>query len=127
MLSGCEPNFDSIGIWRVSAAHSESMVWMRNRAGLSLMRQPRAREFVRAPLVLGPALPARDHPRKRLEHALAHFGCGFPGEGDGDDLLGLVHRRQKAEIALDQEFGLARAGRRLDDERARRRQRLLAR
>ena len=55
-----------------------------------------------------------------LEHALAHLGRGLARERDGDDLLGLDHRVEQREIALDQELGLARAGRRLDDERARR-------
>jgi len=63
------------------------------------------------------ALGAR--PRQRLEHALAHLAGGFAGERDGDDLLGMLHRREEPQVALDQEPGLARARRRLHDERAR--------
>src|SRR5260221_429897 len=37
---------------------------------------------------------------------------------DGADLFGLLHRAEQADVALHQELGLARAGGRLDDERA---------
>ena len=48
--------------------------------------------------------------------ALAHFAGRLVGEGDGDDLFGLVSNRQQPQVALGQQLGLAGAGRRLDDE-----------
>jgi hypothetical protein len=61
----------------------------------------------------------RRRARERIEHAAAHFGRGFARERDGDDLLGLLHAREQREVTLDQQLGLARAGRGLHDERAR--------
>src|SRR5204862_5548714 len=48
----------------------------------------------------------------------SHLRRRLDGEGDGDDLLGLLDRGEEADVALHQELGLARAGGRLDDERA---------
>ena len=90
----------STGIWRVSEAQKASMVWMRRRwRDLAGVRQLR-------------------------EHALAHLGRRLDGEGDGDDLFGLLHRAEQADVALHQQLGLARARRRLDDEGAARRRAL---
>ena len=85
-------------------------------------REVERRSFVRlrARLVVGGGA-------QRAQHAAAHLGGGLARERDGDDLLGLLHRREQREIALDQELGLARARRRLDDERLRRVERRLAR
>jgi hypothetical protein len=55
----------------------------------------------------------------RLQHAAPHLGGGLDGEGDGDDLLGLLDHREKLEIAAHEKLGLARARGGLDDERAR--------
>ena len=54
------------------------------------------------------------------EHAVAHLGGGFVGKGDGEDLLGLLDGGvgEQLEQALDEQAGLARAGRRFDDEGA---------
>ena len=46
---------------------------------------------------------------------MAHFRRRLVGESEGDDFLGRLDRRQQREKALRQQFGLARAGRRLDD------------
>ncbi len=48
---------------------------------------------------------------------MAHFGIGFAGEGDGEDLFWLLCATigQELEEALDQEPGLAGAGRGFDD------------
>jgi hypothetical protein len=51
---------------------------------------------------------------------MAHLGCSLAREGHRDDFLGLVNRCQQHQQALGQQLGLARAGRRLDDETARR-------
>jgi hypothetical protein len=53
-----------------------------------------------------------------FQNPFSHLGRGLDGEGYGDDLLGLLHRLEERDEALDQELGLARAGGRLDDERA---------
>src|SRR5258708_16738802 len=42
MTSGCAPNRDRTGIWRVSEAHSASMVWTRTRSALSSRHHPRS-------------------------------------------------------------------------------------
>src|SRR5581483_649092 len=61
------------------------------------------------------------------EHALSHLRRRLDGEGDGDDLFGLLDRGEQADVALHQELRLARAGRRLDDEGAARVERFFAR
>jgi len=57
---------------------------------------------------------------KMGEHAVAHLGGGFFGEGDGEDLLRLLYGvvGEQPEQALDEQAGLAGAGRGLDDEGA---------
>ena len=52
------------------------------------------------------------------ENPAAHLGRRLDGEGDGYHLLGLLHRAEEPDVALHQQLGLARAGGRLDDERA---------
>ena len=52
------------------------------------------------------------------ENAPPHLGRRLDGEGDGYNLLGLLHRAEEADVALHQQLGLARAGGRLDDEGA---------
>ncbi|OIQ81377.1 hypothetical protein GALL_368610 [mine drainage metagenome] len=52
-----------------------------------------------------------------VQDAHPHFGSGLIGERDGDNLFRLPHGLQQTQIALGQQFGLARTGRRLDDER----------
>ena len=54
------------------------------------------------------------------EDAVAHLGGGFVGKGDGEDLLGLLDGGvgEQLEQALDEQAGLARAGRGFDDEGA---------
>jgi hypothetical protein len=54
--------------------------------------------------------------RQAFGDAAAHLARRLVGEGDGDDLFGLVGNRQQAQVALCQQFGLAGTGRRLDDE-----------
>ena len=86
----------------------------RERRGRKLERRalmPAFRRFSRARLGEG------------LEHALAHLARGLARERDGDDLLGMFDEREQAQIALDQEPGLARARGRLHDEGASRVQR----
>jgi hypothetical protein len=61
-----------------------------------------------------------------LQHALAHLAGGLARERDGDDLLRMLHAREQAQIALDQQLGLARARRRLHDEGLRRVERAAA-
>jgi hypothetical protein len=53
-------------------------------------------------------------------HPVAHLRRGLAGEGDGDDLLGMIDRGEEAQVALDEQSGLAGSGRRLHDEGARR-------
>ena len=65
-------------------------------------------------------------PGERARHPQAHFGGGFFGEGDGEDLLRRIDRRQQREIAPHQQLGFAGAGRRLHDERLKRIERGLA-
>ncbi len=66
---------------------------------------------------------------QRLEDAVAHLCGGLARERDGEQRLGPVDHGEQREETLRQQFGLARAGRRLDDEAAvdpqRRRARLL--
>ena len=52
------------------------------------------------------------------EDAVAHFGGGGVGEGDGDDLAGLVDLGEQAEKAVGEQVGFARAGRGLDEDGA---------
>ncbi len=47
----------------------------------------------------------------RVEDAVAHLGGGGFGEGDGDDLAGLLDLGQQAQKAAGEQVGLARAGR----------------
>jgi hypothetical protein len=54
-----------------------------------------------------------------IARAQQHLGRGFARECDREDFLGIVDDAQQFEVTLDQEFGLARTGRRLHDERAR--------
>src|SRR5690606_30816716 len=54
------------------------------------------------------------------DDTVAHLRGGLAGERDGDDLLGLFHGRKQHQISLDQQLGLARSGRCLNDERLRR-------
>ena len=58
-------------------------------------------------------------PRSRGEccqYAVAHLRRCLARERDRDDLFGQLNRRQQRQIALDEQFGLARSRRRLDDE-----------
>src|SRR5204863_6796200 len=64
--------------------------------------------------------------RDLAEDALSHLRRRLDGEGDGDELLGLLDRAEEADVALHQELGLPRAGRRLNDERAAHVERFLA-
>jgi len=54
------------------------------------------------------------------EDAVAHLAGGLEGEGDGEDLLGLVYGgvAEELEETLDEEAGLAGAGGGFDDEGA---------
>ena len=70
------------------------MVWMRRRCAISA----------------DSSMP--------LQHALAHLRRRLDGEGDGEDFFRLLHRLQQLDVAAHQQLGLARAGGRLDDERA---------
>jgi hypothetical protein len=56
---------------------------------------------------------------KLVENAIAHLGGGGVGEGDGDDLAGIVDRGQQGEKALGQKGGFAGAGGGLDEDGAR--------
>ena len=47
-----------------------------------------------------------------VENAVAHFSRGSVGEGDGDDLAGLVDLGEQSEKPLREERGFSRAGRR---------------
>jgi len=58
-------------------------------------------------------------PGESLQHPHAHLRRRFLRKGDRDDLLGRIHAREQRKVALDEQLGLARAGRRLDDEGAR--------
>ena len=64
---------------------------------------------------------------QRLYHPRPHFPSGFFGERDGDHRVRRIHRLQQAKVALDEQLGFSRAGRRLDDERCARIQSALAR
>ena len=55
---------------------------------------------------------------QRGEDAMAHLRRGLAGEGDGDDLLGRLHRGEEPKEAPRQQLGLPGARRRLDDEGA---------
>ena len=57
---------------------------------------------------------------------MAHFGGGGVGEGDGDDLAWVVDFAEQAQEAAGKEIGLARAGRRLNEDRACRIERAVA-
>ena len=71
---------------------------------------------------VGPELvrQRRRHPAcphfQAFQNAHAHFCSRLVGEGNRDDFLGLAHGLQQAQITLRQQLGLARPGRRLDDE-----------
>jgi hypothetical protein len=64
---------------------------------------------------------------ERARDPRAHFRGGLEGEGDGENLVRIVHRAQKAQEALGEHGGLAGAGRRLQQDRAVRIDRLAAR
>ncbi len=64
---------------------------------------------------------------QRALDAASHLCCSLARERDRNDLLGLLHGREQREIALDEQLGLAGAGRRLNDERLRGVERGLAR
>ena len=49
-------------------------------------------------------------------NALAHLGCRLAGKGDRQHGVGFRLLAEKAQVALDQNLGLARAGGRLHDE-----------
>ena len=49
---------------------------------------------------------------------MAHLGGGGVGEGDGDDLAGLVDLGEQAEEAAREQVGFAGAGRGLDQDGA---------
>ena len=72
-------------------------------------------------------LLTRTRPTQRIEHAKLHLACRFARERDGENLLRIVDHSEQPEIALDEQLGLARARRRLDDERARYVKRVAAR
>ena len=50
------------------------------------------------------------------EDAFAELGGGLAGEGDGEDLGGVVDGGEELEEALDEEAGFAGAGGSFDDE-----------
>ncbi len=52
------------------------------------------------------------------DDAFANLSRGLARERHGDDRLGPIDAREQGEVALYQELRLARAGRRLNDERA---------
>jgi len=87
--------------------------------GLGVARERGSRELDRRSLVLARGRLCGARVRERVQHALAHLAGGLAGEGDGDDLLGMLHAREQPQVALDQELGLAGARWRLHDERAR--------
>ena len=64
--------------------------------------------------------------RELVENAVAHLGRGGLGEGDGDDLAGLVDFGEQAQKALGEEGGFARAGGRAHEDGAARVERLIA-
>ena len=55
-----------------------------------------------------------------LDDPLPHLGGGLPGERDREDVLGLDAGQQQVDVAFDEHARLARAGRRLEDDVARR-------
>ena len=96
-------------------------------AALRVARERIARQRVRAQVVAGGLRGGLARRRlQRLEDAPLHLAGRLAREGDGEDLLGPAHAGQQPQVALDEEPRLARAGRRLDDERAARVERLLA-
>ena len=52
------------------------------------------------------------------EDAIGELARSFAGEGDRQDLGGVVHRGEQLEEALDEEAGLAGSGGSFDDEGA---------
>ncbi len=52
------------------------------------------------------------------EDSVEHFGGGFAGEGDGEDLAGVVDRvaGEELEETLDEEAGFTGAGGGFDEE-----------
>ena len=81
-------------------------------------RQRARRELERALL----PVPARRAGRGRLAHRTedpaAHLCGRLAGESDRQHRFRLAHRREQTEESLAQQFRLAGAGRRLDDEAA---------
>ena len=77
-----------------------------------------ARELPGGALVRCPGRGAVLRAGERLQHAHSHLRRRLLREGDGDDLLGRIHAREQCEVTLDQQLGLARARRRLDDKGA---------
>jgi hypothetical protein len=63
---------------------------------------------------------SRPGPRrlKGIEHAQAHLRGGLARERNGENLFGVLDDGEELQVSLDQQFRLARPGRRLDDERA---------
>jgi len=59
---------------------------------------------------------AAGRPLQAAEDAVAHLGRRLVGKGQRQHFLGMLDHRQQTQIALRQQFGLARPGRRLDDE-----------
>ena len=54
---------------------------------------------------------------EELQDALAHLRGRLAGEGDRQDFLRRLDHGQQPEVAFDQQGGLARTGRGLDDDR----------
>ena len=108
------------------ATQSESMVCTCRRFGIGLQAPTQARVAlqhggascsVRASWSDSGASPSRAA-RSAARTRLAHLGLRPCGERDGNDFFGLGHAREQHQEALDQQTGLAGAGRRLNDERA---------
>ncbi len=55
---------------------------------------------------------------ERLEQPVAHLGGGLAGESDRQNTARIVDVAEQGQKTLNQQFGLARAGGRLDDEGA---------
>ncbi len=84
-------------------------------------------ERARAPLVCRRRFRFPLRLRERSHDALAHLPRRLAGERHRHDLFRTLDARQEREEALDQELGLPRSGRRLDEERSTRIERALAR
>ena len=108
------------GVERIERVDTQALRLLEQRHSSSRSRAMTARASSKAVRSCGCSLGAVvGRSAQRAQHAAAHFGSRFAREGDGDDLLGLLHGREQREVALDQELGLARARRRLNDERLR--------